>query len=98
MIEKKDILQEYVECKSVIKETETRMKDLQEMIKSFAEIDDVFDMETAKVSYVKGKPRYNYSPELTEREKQVKADQKEEVQTGIAEVVFGDPFLLVKFK
>ncbi len=72
---------------------------LKEAIKSFMEVDQVSPpINGATVSCVKGKPRYVYSPELTEREKLVKEDQKNEVQTGVAEAVYGEPYLIVSFK
>jgi hypothetical protein len=97
MIDNKAILQEYVECKAVIKEAEERMKELAEEIKCFAEVDQVYELDTAKVSYVQGKPKYIYSPETTEKEKALKEIQKMEVQTGVAEITHGEPFLMVKF-
>lgn len=93
----KKTLEEYVECKAVIKEAEEKMKGLAEEIKAFAEVDQVYELDNAKVSYMQGKPRYVYTPETTEKEKALKETQKMEVQTGLAEIVHGEPFLVVKF-
>jgi hypothetical protein len=97
MPDKLAILQEYVECKAVVKEAEEKMKELAEQIKDFAEVDQVYELDNAKVLCMKGKARYQYSPETTEKEKALKAVMKEEVQMGIAEAKYGEPFLMVKF-
>jgi hypothetical protein len=97
-MDKLELIQQYVEAKAVIKEAEEQMKILGMQIKAFAEVDDVFEIEGANVSCMKGKPKYTYSPQLTEIEKDLKEKQKVEVQTGIAEVSYGEPFLQVNFK
>lgn len=97
MPDKLDVLREYVECKAVIKEAEEKMKGLSELIKSFAEVDQVYELDDAKVLCMRGKARYEYSPETTEKEKALKETMKREVQTGIAEAKYGEPFLMVKF-
>lgn len=98
MEDRKKILEEYVECKRIIKENEEKMKSLQDSIKDFSQVDDVFDLDYATVTYQAGKSTYKYSPELTKRAELLKADQKLEVQTDVAIVVAGSPFLVVKFK
>lgn len=96
-MDKLELIKDYVDAKAVIKEAEETLKVLGMQIKAFAEVDDVFEIEGANVSCMKGKPKYTYSPQLTEIEKDLKEKQKVEVQTGIAEVSYGEPFLQVKF-
>jgi len=97
-MDKLELISQYIEAKAVIKEAEEKMKVLGMQIKAFAEVDDVFETDSATVACMKGKPKYKYSPELTEKEKSLKEAQKIEVQSGIAEVEYGDPFLQVNFK
>jgi hypothetical protein len=97
-MDKLELIQQYVEAKAIIKEAEEKMKVLGMQIKAFAEVDDVFEIEGANVSCMKGKPKYTYSPALMETEKNLKEAQKIEVQSGIAEVSYGEPFLQVNFK
>jgi hypothetical protein len=92
------IIQEYVEQKDLIREAEKRVKELQFQIKQFAEVDDVFDLENATVSMVKGRASYKYSEGLTMTEQELKEAKKLEEQTGVAEVIEGEPYLIVKFK
>lgn len=97
MPDKLEVLREYVECKAIIKDAEEKMKNLAEQIKTFAEVDQVYELDNAKVLCMRGKARYQYSPETTEKEKALKETMKMEVQTGVAEAKYGDPFLMVKF-
>jgi len=79
-------------------EAEEQVEILGMQIKEFAEVDDVYDIGEASVTCMKGKPSYTYSPSLTEIAKDLKEKQKVEVQTGIAEVSYGEPFLQVNFR
>lgn len=94
----KEALREYAEQKAVIKEAEARMKQLAEVIKSFAQVDSKYDLGDAVVSYKPGKTIWKYSPDLTEREALLEEAKKEEEQLGIATAVAGTPYLQVNFK
>lgn len=98
MPDQKSVLQEYVELKRVVKEAEEKIKELGGIIKGFSEVDDVYELEDAKVSLVQGKPSYVYSDDLTMREAELKESKTIEVQTGVATVKYGSPFLMVKLK
>jgi hypothetical protein len=97
-MDKLELIKDYIDAKAVIKEAEEKMKVLGMQIKAFAEVDDVFDVGEATLSCMKGKPKYTYSPAITETEKNLKEAMKVEVQSSIAEVSYGEPFLQVNFK
>lgn len=92
------IIQEYVQQKDLIREAEARIKELQFSIKQFAEVDDVFDIDIATVTVVKGRATYEYSDDIKEREQALKEAKKYEEQTGAAAVIEGEPYLVCKFK
>lgn len=99
MFDKTEVLEEYIELKRTIKESEERMYELKDVIKSFMKVDQVTPViNGAVVVCMQGKPKYIYSPETTEKEKALKDAQKLEVKTGVAEIVYGSPFLQVNFK
>lgn len=94
----KNLIQEYVQQKDLIREAEERIKELQFALKQFIEVDDVFDTDIATLSMVKGRTSYRYSENVQAREEALKADKKLEEQTGVAEAIEGEPYIIVKFK
>jgi len=99
MFDKTEVLTEYIELKRAVKESEERMDELKDVIKSFMEVDQVTPViNGATVSCVKGKAKYIYSPETTAKEKELKEIMKIEVKTSVAEIEYGSPFLMVKFE
>lgn len=91
-------VERYIELKAMVKEANTEMEALADVIKAASNVDDKYDTEVATVTYQPGKVSYKYSPALVALEKQVKDEKKVEEQTGVAEASVGEPYLVVKFK
>lgn len=94
----KDALREYAEQKALIKEAEKRADELAEIIKSFAQVDEQYDLGDAVVSYRKGRTTWVYSEGLQHEEELLKKAKKEEEQLGTAVAKEGTPYLQVNFK
>lgn len=94
----KELLERYAELKRVIKEAETELTDLQPQIKTQLEVDVKYEIEGATITLSPGKPRWVYTEATTLIEEDLKKTKKEEEQMGIAEQVYGEPFILCNLK
>ncbi len=92
----KETLERYAELKAVIAEAEEEMDSLKEVIKEGMEVDQVYDIGTAKITLSKGKAKWTYSAPTQAAEEELKAKKKEEEQLGIAVATHGEPFITCK--
>lgn len=88
----KETLERYAELKAVIAEAEEEMDSLKEGM----EVDQVYDIGTAKITLSKGKAKWTYSAPTQAAEEELKAKKKEEEQLGIAVATHGEPFITCK--
>jgi hypothetical protein len=93
----KNIVEEYIELKRIIKESTARLEELQEELKTSIEVGKKTPEVNGGVIYhMEGKAKFIYTPALVEMEKSLKEKKKLEEQTGVAQLTKGEPYLMVK--
>jgi len=95
--EQVDLFTKYTELKQTIKEATKELDAIKDEVKELVPEEGI-DLGMATIDWSKGKPRWQYSQKVGEMELNVKEAMQEERQTGLAEKVYGEPFLVCNFK
>lgn len=95
---KQALFHEYEEAKRSIKELEEKIKEIKPLLLQHIPEDTEMDTGTAVFTLSKGKPRWTYSDSTIGLDKDLKEIKKTEEQTGVAEKVYGDPFIVCNLK
>jgi len=90
----KQELERYAELKSLIKKANEEIDEIKLVVIEKMEVDTNYEVEGATISLSKGRPSWKYSEMVTIQDKELKKAKKEEEKLGVAEQVFGAPFIL----
>lgn len=95
--EQKALFTTYEELKREIAELEEKCDELKPQIITLIPADSVLDTGTGTFT-LSSRRNWKYSERTTRLEFELKEQQKEEQQTGIAQAVDGEPFIIFKKK
>lgn len=95
--EQKALFTEYAELKFFIKEMEEKCNELKPQLITLIPRDATIDTGTGTFT-LSSRKVWHYSDETESMEHELKEKQKEEQQTGVAEAVEGEPFIIYKEK
>lgn len=93
----KALFTEYAELKSTIKELEGKCDELKPQLITLIPPDTTIDTGTGTFT-LSTRRVWRYSDTTTSMEAELKERKKEEEQTGIAQAVEGEPFIVYKEK
>lgn len=93
----KALFTEYAELKTAIKELEAKCDEIKPQLVTLIPRDATIDTGTGTFTLATRRV-WHYSDETTNMETELKSRKKEEEQTGVAQSVEGEPFIIYKEK
>lgn len=92
-----EVIKEYIELKQLIKDKTERLDAIKKDVESMVAIDQKVKFGNATLQWRKGKSSWKYSDTISTKKSELEDLMKAEEQTGVAEKVEGNPYLLVSF-